>query len=78
MVTNTLFVTNMIIKSSHCDYKILPKMSGYVKSFDETKYIPFLKDDELLKNIAISGIKSTIVLKQDLIGNQSTTKKSNK
>ena len=25
-----------------------PRMSGYVKSFDETKYISFFKDDKLI------------------------------
>ena len=50
---------------------MLPKMSGYAESFDETKYISFLiKDEELLKNTIKSGIKSEIVLKKDLIANQ--------
>ena len=37
---------------------MLPEMIGYIKRFNETKYIFFLiKDDELLKNITIK-IKS--------------------
>ena len=34
----------------------------------------FIKDDELLKNIMIFGIKSVIVLKKKLIVNPSSTK----
>ena len=38
---------------------MLPKMGGYVRSIDETKYMPFLiKDDEKF------GIKAAIVLKK--------------
>ena len=38
-------------------YTIIPKMSGYLKHFDKTKYISiFIKDDELLKNIIKPGI----------------------
>ena len=41
---------------------MLPKMSACRRDFDETKYMSFLiKDDELLKNIIKSGVKSTIV-----------------
>ena len=43
---------------------MLPKISGYARSFDETKYMSFLiKDEKLLKNTIKSGIKSIIVLK---------------
>ena len=42
---------------------MLPKMSGYAKSFDKTKCMSFLiKNDELLKNMK-SEIKSEKALK---------------
>lgn len=47
---------------------MLPKISEYAKSFDETKGMSFLiKHEELLKNTVKSGIKSVIVFKKELI-----------
>ena len=42
---------------------MLSKMSRYVISFDEAKYMLF-KDDELLQKTIKPGIKSAIVLKE--------------
>ena len=55
---------------------MVPKTSTYVKSYDgKNKWMNFLiKDDELLKNIMILGIKSVIVLKKNMTVNPSTTK----
>ena len=55
---------------------MVAKTSTYVKSYDEkNKWMNFLiKDDELLKNIMILGIKSVIVLKKNMTVNPSTTK----
>ena len=42
-----------------------PKMNGYSKSFDETKYISFLiMDNELLQKYKKSGIKAATILKR--------------
>ena len=50
-------------------------MGGYTQSFNETKGMAFLiEDDKLLKSIIVSGIKSPIVLKKDLIVNHYTMK----
>ena len=52
---------------------MLPKMSTYVKSYGEIKWMYFLiEDDELLKNIF--GRKPAIALKKNLIVNPSTMK----
>ena len=55
---------------------MVAKTSTYVKSYDgKNKWMNFLiKDDELLKNIMILGIKSVIVLKKNMTVNPSTTK----
>ena len=55
---------------------MVPKTSTYVKSYDgKNKWMNFLiKDDELLKNIMILGIKPVIVLKKNMTVNPSTTK----
>ena len=55
---------------------MLLKMSWYIKSFSKTNYISFLiKYVVLLQNITKSRTKSVTVLsKNDLILNQSTTK----
>ena len=55
---------------------MVPKTSTYVKSYDgKNQWMNFLiKDDELLKNIMILGIKSVIVLKKNMTVNPSTTK----
>lgn len=46
------------------------------KSLGETKCMYLLVEDcKLLKNVIQSGIKSVIVLKKDLIANQSIMKK---
>ena len=42
---------------------MLSKMSRYIISFDEAKYMLF-KDDELLQKTIKPGIKSAIVLKE--------------
>ena len=50
-------------------------MSGYVKSFDETKYtFFFIKDDELLKNYYKIWVKVSNIVKQYLIVNLYTNK----
>ena len=37
---------------------MLPKISGYAKSFDETRYLSFLIEvEQLLSNVIKSGIK---------------------
>ena len=52
---------------------MFPKISTYVKSYGEIKWMYFLiEDDELLKNIF--GRKPAIVLKKNLIVNPSTMK----
>ena len=39
----------------------LPKMSGYAKGFDETKYMSFsIKEERMFKNTLKSGLKPTI------------------
>ena len=49
---------------------ILPKVIVYTRDIDETKYMSFLiKNEELLENIIKFGIKSSILLKKDLIVN---------
>ena len=55
---------------------MLPKMSGYAKSFDEAKYMSFMIEDDgfLTKRITKSGIKSIMVIKDNFIANQSTMK----
>ena len=55
---------------------MLLKMSCYIKSFSKTNYISFLiKHVVLLQNITKSSTKSVTVLsKNDLILNKSTTK----
>ena len=51
---------------------MFPKISTYVKSYGEIKWMYFLIEDELLKNIF--GRKPAIVLKKNLIVNPSTMK----
>ena len=48
---------------------MLPKTSTYVKRYDrQTKWMHFLiKDDDLLKNITLIGIKSVLISKKNLI-----------
>ena len=66
----------------HDDYKIksldlmLSKMSVYVKSYDDqTKWMYFLtKDDDLLTNIMLFRVKSTLILKINLVANMSRIK----
>ena len=41
---------------------VLPKISAYVKSHDgETKWMYFLIEDDLLKNVILFGIKSVLI-----------------
>ena len=50
---------------------MLPQISRYTKRCNKSKCISFLKNiDGSLKTIIKSGIKSTILLKKDLIVNQ--------
>ena len=51
-------------------------MSGYVKLFDETKYISFLIKDNELENTMKSGIKLIMSSKKDLTANKYTMKKN--
>ena len=38
----------------------LPKMRGYAKGFDETKYMSFsIKEEQVFKNTLKSGLRST-------------------
>ena len=54
---------------------MLPKISGYRKSFNETRYISFLiKDDESLGKYNKTLNKVAIVLKKDLIVKDCTMK----
>ena len=48
----------------------LPKISGYRKDFDETKYISFLVKILLVKYNEIWGKKVKSVIKKDLMVNQ--------
>ena len=52
---------------------MLPKTSAYVKRYDgQTKLMYFLiKDDDLLENIILFGIKSVRISKNNLISNLS-------
>ena len=52
---------------------MLPKTSAYVKRYDgQTKLMYFLfKDDDLLENIILFGIKSMLISKNNLIANLS-------
>ena len=55
--------------------KMHPKMSGYSKSFDETKYFSFLiKDDELLTKYDKIWHKVSNNIEKDLIANRSSMK----
>ena len=47
-----------------------PKMSGYKKDFDQTKYISFLLKNELLENRIKLGKRLKIVSKTNLAVNQ--------
>ena len=54
---------------------MLPKMSGYTKSFNETKYMSILiKEDELLEKYNKIWYKVRDSIKKDLIANQYTMK----
>ena len=54
---------------------MLPKMSGYTKSFNETKYMSILiKEDELLEKYNKIWYKVKDSIKKDLIANQYTMK----
>ena len=54
---------------------MLPKITRYVQSFDESKYISFLiKDNELIEKYNNILDKVAIILKKDLIVNQYTIK----
>ena len=56
-------------------YIMLPKMSRYVHSFDESKYISFLiKDHELIEKYGNILDKVSNNIKKDLIVNQYTIK----
>ena len=46
---------------------MLPRMSAYRRDFDETKYIKKIMNCQ--KNIMKFGIKSSILLKKDLVVN---------
>ena len=71
-----------VIGYLHDDYKIksldlmLSKMSVYVKSYDDqTKWMYFLaKDDDLLTNIMLFRMKSTLILKINLVANMARIK----
>ena len=54
------------VKTSHI---MLPKTSAYVKLYDgQTKWMYFLiKDDDILENIILFGIKSLLISKKHLI-----------
>ena len=56
-------------------YIMLPKMSRYVHSFDESKYISFfIKDHELIEKYGNILDKVSNNIKKDLIVNQYTIK----
>ena len=55
---------------------MLPKTSTYEKSYDgQTKWIYFLnEDDDLLEKHKLFGIKSALILRNNLIAELSTMK----
>ena len=59
-VFSTLLVTKLIEKVKPLCIS-LPRMSGYTKSFKETKYMFFYVKTNCERNIIKPGIKSTIV-----------------
>ena len=63
MVLNTLLATKMMKKFKTLCITLL-KMNGYLKGFDETKYIFVVNDGELLKKYNKPGIKFVIVSKK--------------
>ena len=56
---------------------MLPKTSAYEKSYDgQTKWMYFLnEDDDLLEKRKLFGIKSALILRNNLIADLSTMKK---
>ena len=55
---------------------MVPKTNAYVKRYDEqAKWMYFLvENDELLENIILFGIKSTLTSRNNLIANLSIIK----